>query len=164
VKHPNGRATFDGLNWNGAGQQILEDGCSYVAPTPSPSPTAENPVTPPVSEPVAVNAPPVVAVATEPEVPALEEVVAAPVGITEPLPGLSPSEDPSAVAVTAPMAGSAGTVAQVPSGVPAGGGALAANASAQGQQSNAVLPSLLIVIGIAGLVISAIRLEQLSRP
>ena len=162
VKHPNGRATFDGLNWSGAGQQILEDGCAYVAPTPSPSPT-ESPVTPPVSEPAAVNAPPVVAVATDPEVPALEEVVTAPVGITEPLPGLSPAEDPSAVAVTAPMAGSAGTVAQVPSGVPAGGGALALSASTQGQQSSAVLPSLLIVIGIAGLVMSAIRLERLSR-
>lgn len=162
VKHPNGRATFDGLNWSGAGQQILEDGCAYVAPTPSPSPT-ESPVTPPVSEPAAVNAPPVVAVATDPEVPALEEAVTAPVGITEPLPGLSPVADPSAVAVTAPMAGSAGTVAQVPSGVPAGGGALAFSASEQAQQPNAVLPSLLIVLGIAGLVFSAIRLERIAR-
>jgi Tfp pilus assembly major pilin PilA len=34
----------------------------------------------------------------------------------------------------------------------------------QDQQRGAVLPSLLIVIGVAGLVISAIRLEQLSRP
>jgi hypothetical protein len=162
VKHPNGRATFDGLNWNGAGQQILEDECAYVAPTPSPSPT-ESPVTPPVSEPAAVNAPPVAAVTTDPEVLALEEVVTAPVGITEPLPGLSPTEDPSAVAVTAPMAGSTGTVAQVPSGVPAGGGALAASVSVQDQQRGAVLPSLLIVIGVAGLFLSALRLERLSR-
>ena len=43
VTHPNKKATYDGLNWDEAGQVIWEAGCVYVvpvAPEPAPAPAA----------------------------------------------------------------------------------------------------------------------------
>ena len=41
VTHPNKKATFDGLNWDAAGQAIYAAGCAYVVPpAPAPAPAA----------------------------------------------------------------------------------------------------------------------------
>lgn len=164
VTHPNGRATFDGLNWTTAGQQILADGCAYIAPTATPTPTSTSTAasTPaPVGTLAAVPA----ATGTPTPSPSPAEATPAPVGITVPLPGIQALEDPDVTVLAVPLAGTAGAPAagmEFPSGVPAGGGALAAD-SQQLRLSNVWQSALLIAVGALGLLVSAVRLERIAR-
>jgi hypothetical protein len=93
------------------------------------------------------------------------EATPAPVGITVPLPGIQALEDPSVSVLTVPLAGTAGASSagmEFPSGVPAGGGALAADAQPL-QSINVWLSALLVAAGALGLLISAVHLERIAR-
>jgi hypothetical protein len=162
VTHPNGRATFDGLNWSAVGQQIAADGCAYIEPTSSPEPTGTPASTPGTTEVVAGGVTPAPVAS---ETPATDDVAPAPVGITVPLPGVSQLEDPDVTVLAVPLAGTAGAPSagmEFPSGVPAGGGALAADGQPL-QSSHVWLSALLIAVGALGLFASAVRLERIAR-
>ncbi|MBI1352051.1 MAG: hypothetical protein GC156_13140 [Actinomycetales bacterium] len=103
--HPNGKATFAGLNWTPAGEAIQRNGCVYIPPAPPPPPP---PAPAPVPEPATVAPEPAVVVEEAPPVPEAVPIV---------LPATVPAAAPELVAVP--------TTATPVTQVPAGGGASA---------------------------------------
>lgn len=101
--HPNGKATFAGLNWTAAGEAIQRNGCVYVPPTPPPPPAPAPAAEPPAAEPEAA-----VVVEEVPPVPETVPIV---------LPATVPAVAPELVAVP--------TTATPAMQVPAGGGSSA---------------------------------------
>ena len=133
----------DGLNWP-AGQATLNNGCTFVNPSPSPTETptetpteeptetptptpTDSPTVPPPPGPAGTPAPETQVSPAAPETPApveditpIEEI--APVEIADP--GALPAEDDAVgVRPAAPQSGQTTSPARVPTQVPAGGGA-----------------------------------------